>query len=258
LISEAFYEAMKKEHFISVKKEQEMTFKQLLQCMPITKVDSLAGMYKVLNLKRTWPFSEAFKQDSLKIETAEEKLAWNLALKKISWSEAIDKLYNYYINNHELSNARKTMETLVLEYPENTAFCEKTAMLCEELKDNEDAIFYFKRAFYLSPSSDKAKYLFVIYLKLDRPADAIPYLDYSISNTMGSNLDLIKKMAEEIVQLQKSHLKDSTNLSILNQIAYRYFRMGNTYGTSKYIDMILKEDSKNKEALLLLDHIKKQ
>lgn len=257
LLSDAFYETMKKTHFISVNKGTEMSFKQLLCCMPFGKVDSLSGVYKILKLKRSWPFSETMSQDTVKIETEEQKIAWGLALKQISWQDAMDSVYNYYINNHDLLDAKKITEAMVLEHPEDPAFYEKAAMLSGELKDYEDAVFYFKKAFYLSPSSDKAKYLFVINLKLDKPNDAIPYLDYSIQNTNDVNLKLIRDLTEEIILLKKSHINDSSNLLTLNQIAVKYFKMGNLEGASKYIDMILKTDHKNKEALSLLARIKK-
>ena len=100
--------------------------------------------------------------------------------------------------------------------------------------------------------------LFVLYFKLDRPADALPYLDYAINNNAnGMKLAPIKYFAQEIIQLQKNYSNDSSNISILSQIAERYFKMGNQDGASKYINIVLKKDSKNKDALGLLSEIKK-
>ncbi len=257
LMSDAFYETMKKENLFSVNKEKDLTFKQLLRDMPVTRVDSLAGIYTVSNLKKSWPFNDALKQDKIVISTEEEKLAWDLATKKISWKVATDSLFIYYIKTNQQFEARKTMEGLALEYPQNELICEKAAMLSSNLKDNEKALFYFKRTFDLSPTFDKAKYIFAIYLKLDSPVEAIPYLDYAIqSNNSGLNLPLIKTYTEEIIQLKSVYIKDSTDLSVLNKIASTYLKMGNKDGASKYVKKTLQVNDKNIEALTMLAQLK--
>ena len=108
------------------------------------------------------------------------------------------------------------------------------------------------------PSFGYARTLFVIYLKIDRPEDALPYLNYAIqNNTSNLNLLPVRKCTGEIISLQKVMAHDSSNLPILNLIATTYLTMGNREGASKYIEMILKADPKNKEALALLGQIKK-
>ena len=81
-------------------------------------------------------------------------------------------------------------------------------MLSSKLKDNEKALFYLKKAFDFSPSFEIAKSLFLIYLRLDNPVEAIPFLNYAIqNNNSGLNLPLIKTYTEEIIQLEKKNEK---------------------------------------------------
>jgi tetratricopeptide (TPR) repeat protein len=257
LLSDAFYKSMKKEKLIAINTENEMSFTQLIQEMPITKVDSLAGLYKVSNLKRNWPFSEVMSSHPYAIKTVEEKLAYGVTSQQLAWPDAISQLYDYYINNHELEKARKVVETFVLEYPTDARYYEKAAMLSGKLKDDAKAIFYFKKAFALAPSFDKARYLFVLFLRLDRPAEAIPYLDYAIqNNTSQFNLNPVKADAEQVVQLKQAFARDSTNLTTLNQIANAYYRMDNKSGASKYLRKILRIDADNPNALALMAQIK--
>jgi tetratricopeptide (TPR) repeat protein len=257
LMSDVFYETMKKENLFSANKEKDLTFKQLLQDMPVAKVDSLAGIYRVSNLKKSWPFSEVLQRDTITISTEEEKLAWDLVIKKISWKDAINNLYDYYINSQKLTEARKVMEALVLEYPENVSYYEKAAMLSSKSKDYEKAIFYIKRAFNLSPSFDNAISLSLNYLKLDRPVEAIPYIEFSIkNNTSGVNLLALKTSAEEIIQIKNTNQNDSTNVLVLNKIARAYLKMDNKDGASIYINKALALDRKNIEALSMLAQIK--
>jgi tetratricopeptide (TPR) repeat protein len=257
LMSDAFYETMKKENIFSANEVKDLTFKQLLHDMPVPKIDSLAGIYKISNLKKSWPFSEALHQDTVNISTEEEKLAWDLAVKNISWKDAINRLYNYYINNQELIGARKIMETLVLEYPENASFYENAAGISYNLKDNENAIFYFKGAFKLSPTFENAKNLSLSFLKLDRPVEALPYIEYAIkNNTSNLNLAALKTSTEEVIQLKIANHNDSTNVSVLNKIARAYLKMDDKDGATIYVKKVLLMDSKNIEALSILAQIK--
>jgi tetratricopeptide (TPR) repeat protein len=257
LMSDAFYKTMKKENIFSANEVKDLTFKQLLHDMPVTKIDSLSGIYKISNLKKSWPFSEALHQDTINISTEEEKLAWDLAVKKISWKDAINSLFNYYIKNQKLAEAAKIMETLVLEYPQNVSFYEKAAGISYELKDNENAIFYFKGAFKLSHTFENAKNLSLSYLKLDRPVEALPYIEYAIkNNTSHLNLTALKTCTEEVIQLKNANQNDLTNVSVLNKIARAYLKMDDKEGASIYVKKVLMMDSKNIEALSMLKQIK--
>ncbi|WP_338876034.1 hypothetical protein WBJ53_10375 [Spirosoma sp. SC4-14] len=257
LLSEAFYTSLKAENFISPDPEKEMSFEQLLHNMPITKVDSLAGIYKVANLKRNWPFKEVMKADSFSVTTVEEKLAYDLTFRQLPWLDALSDLYDHYMRSRQLANARKVLETLVLEYPTDARYAEKAAMLSGELKDEETAVFYFKKAFALAPSFDRARYLIALTLQLDRPQEAMPYLDYAIQhNTTQFNLGLVRGYAERVIELKRAYQRDSANLTILNQIADAYFRMDNKSVATRYVQKVLKVDADNQGALSLMAHLR--
>ncbi len=258
IMSDVFYEALKKEHIISPAKEDECTFRQLVQNMPITAVDSLTGMFRISKLKSSWPFSDVLSGDTIMISSEEGVLADSIAFRKMNWANAMDVLYNYYLDRNDLLKAKTVMETLVLEHPTEASLYDQTATIYGKLGNYEDAAFYFRKAFALSPSFTDAKTLFVIYLKLDQPAHAMPYLNYAIQNN-ASNLNFlpVKKYAGEVIGLKREFEKDSTNLPVLNLIAATYMNMGNKDGAAKYLNKILKADPKNKTALVMMEQIKK-
>jgi len=256
IMSDVFYTAIKAAHIILVAKENEMSLEQLQRQMPITRMDSLSGIYRIVKLKRSWPFSRVMTQDSFDIKSWEEKIAYELAFGEVQWADATDSLYNYYVANNDLSNAATVMQSLVLEHPGKADLYERTAMLFGKMNDLADAAFYFRKAFVLSPSVEKARYLFVIYFKLDKPAEAIPYLDYSIQNSpMAATLLSIKSFAGEILELKKKYAGDSTDLDISNKIAGLYLRMGNKEIAEVYAKKVLRTDKHNKEALLMLSKL---
>jgi tetratricopeptide (TPR) repeat protein len=245
LLSEAFYLAMKSQALFRVPKEAEIPFSSLMSSMPITKVDSLTGVYKVFSLKDSWPFSKGKDKNPPQVASEEEELAFNIAFRHMPWPEAMSNLYDYFIREKDLAEAGTVVETLVLEHPTEPEYYERAANIFGELHDNDKTIFYFRRAFALSPSFDKARYLFVLNLKLDRPADALPYLDYAIqNNTSGIGLSAVKQYAEQIVQWQKLAQENPADKSIISHIADAYLRMGDNEAADKYAKKLFDQTSK--------------
>lgn len=258
LLSEAFYHAMKKDSILTVPAAQEMSFAQLLLQMPITTMDSLAGEYRIAHLKRNWPFTSKTTPvaDSARFSSDESRLAYNIAFKQMNWEDATAELYATYIKTHQLAKAKTLVEGLVLEHPAEETWYTSAANICGELKDYDNALFYFRKSFAMAPTADKARFLFVMNFMVDRPQAAMPYLDYAISNGQ-PGLQNIKTLATDIIHLQQQVLaKDTANLSALNAIAARYLQMGNKEGASKYVEKVLRLDPHNKEAGSLAAKVK--
>ena len=242
LMSDAFYRALRQQGLIPAPPAKEMNFPQLLANMPLTRVDSLSGAYKIANLESNWPFSDSVRyagppsRDVLHLSTEEEDLAYAVAFEHLSWEEAMRQLYDYYSKTEDWAKAATVMEALCLEHPSEAAWYEKTAMLYGKLKDEEKAVLYFGLAFRCEPSFERARYLFVLCLQSDKPADAMPYLDFAIANNnTGANLQPIRNDALEIMRLERQLAKDSSNKSLLDTISTLYRQMGNTPAAMKYL-----------------------
>jgi tetratricopeptide (TPR) repeat protein len=172
-----------------------------------------------------------------------------LAFEQIDWMTVHKNLFAYYEGNNLLLEASKVAEAMVLENPTIPQFYEIAAKLKVELKSYEESLFYSQQLFNLSPSFDKAKYLFVAFLKLDEPSKALPFLNYAISNnTEGSNLNPVKASVEMIIQIQNLLKSNPSNVDALIRIASMYMQMYNRDGAVKYFSMALRIDPKNKEA----------
>ena len=244
LLSDVFYTSMKDAGLFTVPPGAEVSFMELRRTMPVTKTDSLIGAYKILNLKSYWPFSGGQARDSIRASSEEEELAFNVAFRHMPWEQSMSNLYDYYTREQDLRDAGLVMEGLVLEHPTEEAYYEKAANLYGQLKDYDRAIFYFKKAFAFSPSFDKARYIFVMDLAMDRPGDALSYLDYAIANnTSGTNLGAVKDYTRQVVELERVSGKDTSNLAVLNQIAEAYSRMGNKEAAGIYYAKILKQSN---------------
>jgi len=259
VLSDAFHAALKQQGIIKTDAQHAMSLDELVQAMPVTTVDSLIGAYKIFNLKRMWPFvtEKVSKKDTLNVITEEEQLAYNIAFNHASWVEATNNLYDYYIRQNNLQQAKKVMEALVLEYPTDALLYEKAANICGELKDFNNALLYFEKSFTLSPSFDKARDILVLYLQKDEPEKAMPYIDYAINNkSSGFDLKALKNATKEVIQLKETVQKDSVNTQLLNRIAYTYYAMGNKDGAGKYAKKALNLNASDTVASSLINKIK--
>ena len=242
LMSDVFYHALQEHGIIPVSSGRELTFSQLLAGMPLTRVDSLSGAYKIANLENNWPFNDTGRvkgppsRDDLHLSTEEEDLAYAVAFEHLPWEDATGQLYDFYSKTEDWAKAATVLEALCLEHPTEAALYEKTGMLYGKLKENDNAILYFGQAFRREPSFERAHYLFVLCLQADKPAEALPYLDYAIANNSGGmNLQPVRAGALEIMQLENQLGKDSTQMDVLQKIAQVYQQMGNQPAAMKYV-----------------------
>jgi len=241
LMSDVFYHSLLQYGVLPPPDTAAFTLQQLMTEMPITAVDSLNGAFRIDNLKNNWPFNAAAKEagppsrQSLHLTTEESDLAYALAFEHLPWEEAMRQLYDYYSKTEQWTRAAVVMEALCLEHPNDASLFETTAMLYGKANKKEKAISYFRLAFDRDPSFDKARYLFVLCLQLDRPVAAMPYLDYAIANNNTTmRLQPVRAAALDIINLETRLAADSTNTTLIDSIADSYQRMGNTPAALKY------------------------
>lgn len=257
LLSEAFYQSFKQHKMISDQWKNEMTFDQLQREMPVTSVDSLKGAYEVMLLKQGWPFNQPIPAGYTRGNSFEEQTAAALLAKKVNWNDAMNKLIEYYLKNNNIAGAQKVAEAVMLEYPYDATFYAYAAKFSMNLNDNQKAVVYYKKAFELQPTFDVARNLVLTYLKLDVPEQAMPYVDYLVTNnTSRTNYSFAQQTIRQILKLRALLKTDSANINMLNEIAAKYSEIGNKDVAIKYINKALQVNPANRESLNLLKTIK--
>jgi len=170
-----------------------------LATMPVLEMDSLAGAYKIGKLKKSWPFKQTVVglarggqaisglAGGIDSTSLQGRLAYGIVFENLKWEDAMDTLYNYYAGVKDWVHAVKVVEALVLEHPTEADLYDRAANIYGQMGDNENAAFYFRRSYTIAPTFDKARTIFVLYLKLDRPEEALPFLDYAMRNNAGGH-----------------------------------------------------------------------
>lgn len=256
LLSDAFYESLKKRRIITTDGRPELSFAQLRQQMPITDVDSLQGAYEMMILREGWPFNEPMPPEEKRPKTIEEQLAGGLVVKQISWHDAMNQLAAHYANANNPAKTLRVTEALLLEYPQDAGLYTQAGKLAVTLDLSDQAVTYLRKAFQLENSFERAQQLFITLLKQDRPDEALPYLQYASShNPSGFNLNELQSFVEQLVRIKQQYSKDTTNVDLSNQLAAGYLKFANARAAAKYVQKTLRQDRQNPIALKLNQQI---
>ena len=253
LLSEAFYQGLRDQQLVPGLAEDAMSLTELLYQMPITPVDSLHGAYETLILKEGWPFNEPMPPPESQEKTLEEALAGKLVVQQISWEDAMQQLLRHYVRTKNQAEAARVAEALVLEHPHRAAVYRQAGQLALQAGSPTKGIRYLTKGFGLNPSLEGAKELFVALLTLDRPDEALPYLDYAVKED--SKFAELRSFTQNILRMKRAYAQDTTRTELLPQIAATYLRFANTTAARKYTKQALTALPDNPTALALQERL---
>ncbi|CAL68141.1 SGNH/GDSL hydrolase family protein [Christiangramia forsetii] len=244
LIAYNFYKALEKNNVLELKWQNSWSLEDLRERMPITELDSLQGAYEVMMLKQGWPYYEKLDFDSSNLSQP-QKIAGRLALRKISWEEAMEALYGYYYQNQDFESALKVSEAITLEYPNEPQFYVKTGDLAAQINNFKKAVSLYKKAFKLGASVRIARKITVNLIKNDQFKEAIIYLEFIQKNDPRDIMS--KKLRSDLISVSKD--------SVANRklkLAEIYYQVGQDSRAKKLLDEFLQTNPTNTEAENLL------
>lgn len=259
LLSEAFYQTLRRTRLIPNAAKDTLSWENLRAQMPITTVDSLHGAYETTILKEGWPFNQPMPPIEQQTKTTEEILAGQLAVRQITWNDAMQQLLRYYVQTDQPTKAMRVGEALVLEYPYQSELYRQAGKLALAAEQAPQGIRYLEKAFGLDPNLETARTLFVALLTRDQPVAALPYLDYAAQ--MNPQFAELKAFAQQIVQLKEAYRQDTTRTELLPRIAATYLRFANTKAARRYTNRALARTPEDPVVLKLkqqLDRLEKQ
>jgi tetratricopeptide (TPR) repeat protein len=236
LIADAFYRSMQTNTAIGDwSKANNAT--EIRGELPVSAVDSIYGSLVVMFMKEEWPFFEKPYYDKRLEKSYPEHLAINIFLKQMNWEMAMDSLYGYYMNGKNYAGAVKTAKELVLEHPYQWRFPATVGQLYTGLKDYGQSLWYLKRSFNDSNTTDIARKIVFDQLQMDSLQDALPYLQY-IREHQPDDLMSVKltEKAREILALKKLVRDDPRNLNAIRRLGGYYLYLGNITTAKNYID----------------------
>jgi tetratricopeptide (TPR) repeat protein len=234
LISEAFYQSIQHAQLIKAPMDHEISFTDLVSRMPVTRVDSLYGVYTIMMLEAGWPFNKPIPTNFKRGNSTEEQLAGALSVNRITWLDAMNSLFQYSMKINDKNTALKAVEAVLLEHPENITYYIYSGRLCFELKYYSDAVYYFNQAYQIAPSFSNATNLYLVYLKTDQPEQSLKCINTVINQNPERNLNKTKSLVLEIIEL-KNNLKTSPgNKELKQRIAMDYHMLNADEAAGNY------------------------
>jgi lysophospholipase L1-like esterase len=222
VMSEAFYEAIQQQNLIKDKPEQEYSFNQLRNEMPITTLDTLSGTYLTMILKTGFPFNQPIPQNFKISNSLDASLAGKVARGKMIWAAALGYLYFYDQKNGDTTGALKIAEAMVLQYPQRPNFYSISAELNTRLGNYAQAAFYFRKLYMLNNDTSLPPMILKLYLQADDPEQALAFSQYNPQPNQQETVAVLNQIISNKAQLKTK----AGNKALLQQIANDYRQLG--------------------------------
>jgi tetratricopeptide (TPR) repeat protein len=235
LLSNAFYQSIQKANLIKGAKNKEMPLTELINEMPVTKVDSLYGAYTIAMLEVGWPFNKPIPVDFKRGNSVEEQLAGALSVNRISWMDAMNQLFQYSMKVNDKKTALKAVEAAMLESPQNITYKIYAGRISFDLGDYANAVYYLKLAYEQDASFENAQNMFLVCLKTDQPDKAVAYIQSAMRlRPQEGQLPQLLLKVQEIIQLKNKLVTTPADMNLKTQIVSDYHTIGADEAGSKY------------------------
>jgi len=199
LLSEAFYRAFQQQRLIPDTPQRVMTFNELRQEMPITRMDSLIGEIQIMTLKAGWPFNEPAQKPEL-TSSIEDTLANAVTFKEMEWRDAMEYAFEHDRQVNDKKRACLIAEAMILEYPYNDQFCGLAATLNAGLGNYDLAALYYKKLAAITSTDQYAPRIIKLYLRAGEADKAL----LNIKLLKPEQQTLVKEILNEIVAAKKT------------------------------------------------------
>ncbi len=183
-LADAFYDALRARGMIGAW-EGAVPASVARRAVLLTPVDSLVGVYRLLQLKAVWPFQPVGVTlpylDTLQARTPVEKIAWRLFRNEISWREANALQRDAFAVGGDLSGAFRAIRAAQQEYPfGDDGFLVAGNLLMGEGRYAE-ALPYFEEANRVEETSVGRSMAGALLLQLGRVDAAVIQLERAVA-----------------------------------------------------------------------------
>ena len=254
LMAETFYKVILEREIIA-SPFRPISIPEAWHQYPLTEVDTLFGDYEIQILKERWPFYEEIEVNTLN-RTLPEALAGALAVKQLSWEQAMEKLYQYYYRKNDFKNTLRVAEAVMMEHPNQAPFYAKAGSIALRLKEFDKGGDYFQKAYNLKPSPEYARYAALCLVRQNKLKQSLEFLEKAARDRQSdSKTARLKNALESIAQMENRLKQENANVQLLNQLAGVYYMIGRNSKARALIDKALLLEPANIGSVRLLQEI---
>jgi tetratricopeptide (TPR) repeat protein len=227
LIADAFYEALREKKMIG-SWEGAVPAERARREIPVTPVDSLAGLFRVDRLLSGWPFQPAGRVitpvvDTLRPRTPVEHLAQEIVRGTLPWPEAMDRLRSLYERTGDYEQAMRVARAVAQEYRAEAEPYMEAGRIALTLGRYEEALRYIRAANDRGETAKRVQLLGLLLLRQGDHAAAVRHLRRATQLAPRDERMLLTLMAAEAIpNLERARARAPRDRGILFNLAGAY------------------------------------
>jgi tetratricopeptide (TPR) repeat protein len=189
LMAKLYFETMRKEYLLPHCNALQLTDNALDSTtharFKFSRLDSVIAIYRILILKNDWPYIEKKDQKKLSELITPNDFLGKTALEfldnNVPWESVHRKAAGWYLVKKDYTGFREQMDVLISQYPVVVEYYDFAANELLKVEKYDEAYSYLVLRHTIKPNSYSTKWLGNINLSKNKTADAIKYLEESLT-----------------------------------------------------------------------------
>ena len=255
VIAQAFFFKLKKTNFFECQ-QNDISMTTLRKELPVIIIDSIKGELLARFMKKKWPFFEP-SEEVYNYTEFPEILSLSYFQKKISWDEAADSLFKFYVKENNFFDALKVANAYHLEHPTELFIIKEMAKLYVKIGKLENAVKCYKQALGVSYDTESVEKIVSYSMELDKPDDALFYLKILLQNQPNDKkIIFLQNQLNEVIYIKKLETKGDISKRVIFGLANYYMYIKHLNSSKKYIDIAKANYPNDKKVFDLLTSYK--
>ena len=259
LMADAFYSELFDNKILE--SNYRISFAEAFKQVPVTRVDSVYAQFGLTVLTNSWPFrNDKFNRNLLEILFAPfsylDSLALQVFREELTWTQAMNELYRYYIENKIYEGALRVTEAMKTEYRYSGIPYNMSARVFGLQQQPGKAIDELKYGFRLDSLPEIAYNLSGYYLDSDSLQESLHYLEYAVDHNPGfeaakKKLDILRSTSA----LKDRLRSDPANVSLMINLAKNYVMLNQLERADSLIRLAIQTNPSHPEVKSILKKV---
>jgi len=256
IMADAFYSELADHNILE--SDNRIPFAVAYEHIPVTHVDSVYAQLGLTVLTNSWPFTnDKFDRNLLGKLFVPHSYPDTLALKvfreEMAWTQAMNELYRYYLENNLYEEALRVAEAMKVEYRYSGIPYNMSARIYGLQQQTGKATSELKYGFRLDSLPEIAYNLSGYFLDSDNLQESLHYLEYAIAHNTDFEGAVKKLNIIKSAGTLKDRLNDDPNdVGIMINLAKNYIMLNQLERADSLIRLAIQRNPSHPEVQAII------
>ncbi len=256
IMADAFYSELA-DHKI-LESDNRIPFAVAYNQMPVTHVDSVYAQLGLTVLTNSWPFrNDKFDRNLLGklfiLHSYPDTLALKVFREEMTWTQAMNELYRYYLVNNLYDDALRVTEAMKIEYRYSGIPYNMSARIYGLQQQTGKAISELKYGFRLDSLPEIAYNLSGYFLNSDNLQESLHYLEYAIDHNPGFEGNVKKlNIIKSAITFKERLNADPNDAGIMIKLAKNYVTLNQLERADSLIRLAIQRNPSHPEVQAII------